>query len=48
MDFNKFCAQSISGTLIIFKPRKINYFGVKSPESFLKLDDWIHSKINYA
>ena len=44
--FVKFKGKQLTGTLLVFKSGKINYFGIKRPNQFLELDNWIESTIN--
>ena len=44
--FVKFLGFPIKGTLIIFKSGSINYVGVKSPNNFIKLDEWVNKWIH--
>ena len=46
--FIKFCGNTLSGTFIVFKSGKINSVGLKRPDQFLKLDEWVDSKIQYV
>ena len=46
--FIKFCGNTLSGTLIVFKSGKISSVGLKRPDQFLKLDEWVDSKIQYV
>ena len=46
--FIEFCGNTLSGTLIDSKYGKINSVGLKRPDQFLKLDEWVDSKIQYV
>ena len=46
--FIKFYGKTLTGTLIVFKSGKINSVGLKKPDHFLELDEWIVSKIHYV
>ena len=44
--FVNFLGFPTKGTLIIFKSGSINYVGVKSPNNFIELDEWINNWIH--
>ena len=46
--FIKFYKKVIIGTLIIFKSGKINYVGLKSPNDFVRLDEWVNKWIHHV
>ena len=46
--FIKFYGKALTGTLIVFKSGKINSVGLKRPDHFLELDEWVESKIHYV
>ena len=46
--FIKFYEKFIIGTLIIFKSGKINYVGLKSPNDFVRLDEWVNKWIHHV
>ena len=46
--FIKFQGSTLTGTLIVFKSGKINTVGLKRPNHFLELDEWIKTKISYV
>ena len=46
--FIKFQGNLFTGTLIVFKSGKINSVGLKRPNNFLVLDQWINEWIGYV
>ena len=44
----KFYKEFIVGTLIIFKSGQIDYVGLKSPNYFVRLDEWVNKWIHYV
>ena len=46
--FIKFQGNLLTGTLIVFKSGKINSVGLKRPNNFLVLDQWINEWIGYV
>ena len=46
--FIKFYKEFIVGTLIIFKSGKINCVGLKSPNDFVRLDEWVNKWIHHV